>query len=78
MATSLLNKLTGTSGGSTLSSLNGATPAIPDFEASKLHDTYSINNIPFIADKPSPSQLDLNGEVPAYNYRDNAPEGMTF
>ena len=76
MATSLLNKLT--VGGSTLSSLDGTTPSIPDFALSKLHDTYSINNIPFIPAKPSPSDLDLNGVVPAYNYRDNAPEGMTF
>tara|TARA_R110000796_G_scaffold224582_1_gene340898 strand:- start:308 stop:532 length:225 start_codon:yes stop_codon:yes gene_type:complete len=65
-------------GVSTLSSLNGGTPSIPDFALSKLHDTYSINNIPFIANKPSPSQLDLNGAVPADNYRDNAPEGRTF
>jgi|TARA_R110000764_G_scaffold37853_1_gene83973 hypothetical protein len=76
MATSLLNKLT--VGGSNLSSLDGTTPSIPDFALSKLHDTYSINNIPFIPSKPSPSQLDLNGAVPAYNYRDNTPEGMTF
>lgn len=76
MATSLLNKLT--VGGSTLSELDGTTPTVPDFALSKLHDTYSINNIPVIADKPSPSQLDLNGETPTYNYRDNAPEGMTF
>lgn len=78
MATSLLNKLTGTSGGSVLSELDGATPTVPDFALSKLHDTYSINNQPFIANKPSPSELDLNGAVPTYNYRDNAPEGMTF
>ena len=76
MATSLLNKLT--VGGSVLSELDGSTPTVPDFALSKLHDTYSINDIPFIADKPSPSQLDLNGEIPTINYRDNAPEGMTF
>ncbi len=76
MATSLLNKLT--VGGSVLSELDGSTPTVPDFTLSKLHDTYSINDIPFIADKPSPSQLDLNGEIPTNNYRDNAPEGMTF
>jgi len=76
MATSLLNKLT--VGGSVLSELDGSTPTVPDFALSKLHDTYSINDTPFIADKPSPSQLDLNGEIPNYNYRDNAPEGTSF
>lgn len=76
MSTSLLNKLT--VGGSLLSELDGTTPTVPDFALSKLHDTYSINNIPFVADKPNPSQLDLNGETPSYNYRDNAPEGATF
>ncbi len=64
--------------GSNLSSLNGGTPPIPNFAGSKLHDTYSINDIPYITGKPSPSQLDLNGDVPASNYRDNAPEGRTF
>jgi len=64
--------------GSNLSSLNGGTPPIPNFAGSKLHDTYSINDIPNIVGKPSPSQLDLNGDVPASNYRDNAPEGRTF
>ena len=72
----LLDKLT--VAGSNLSSLNGGTPPIPNFAGSKLHDTYSINDIPSIANKPSPSQLDLNGDVPANNYRDNAPEGRTF
>mgnify|MGYP003644783733 CR=1 FL=1 len=24
------------------------------------------------------SKLDLNGDIPASNYRDNAPEGRTF
>jgi hypothetical protein len=64
--------------GSNLSSLNGGTPPIPNFAGSKLHYTYSINDIPNILNKPSPSQLDLNGDVPASNYRDNAPEGRTF
>ncbi len=27
---------------------------------------------------PAPSQLDLNGAIPDYNYRDNAPEGTSF
>ena len=65
-------------GGSPLSVLNGQTPPIPNFAGSKLHDTYSINDIPNIVGKPSPSQLDLNGDIPASNYRDNAPEGRTF
>ena len=72
----LINKLQ--SGGSPLSVLNGGTPPIPDFAASTLHDTYSINDIPIMPGKPAPSQLDLNGEVPTSNYRANAPEGRTF
>jgi hypothetical protein len=64
--------------GSNLSSLDGSTPSIPNFAGSRLHFTYSINDIPNIANKPSPSLLDLNGDVPASNYRDNAPEGRTF
>jgi hypothetical protein len=73
---SLKSKLT--SGVSTLSSLNGGTPTVPDFALSKLHDTYSINGNPFQPSKPSPSELDLNGRIPSNNYRDNAPEGRTF
>ena len=76
MATSLKNKLE--NAGSTLSGLDGATPTVPDFALSKLHDTYSINNIPIITGKPAPSTLDLNGELPTDNYRANAPEGRTF
>ena len=76
MATSLLNKLT--TGGSLLSELDGATPSIPQFDQSKLHDEYSIIGDPNVPNKPTPSQLDLQGEVPSYNYRDNAPEGTSF
>ena len=72
----LLDKLTTV--GSNLSGLNGTTPSIPNFVGSKLHDTYSINNIPVVPGKPAPSLLDLNGEVPPTNYRDNSPEGRTF
>jgi len=72
----LLDKLE--TAGSTLSNLNGGPATIPDFKGSKLHDTYSINETPMIPGKPAPSQLDLNGEVPSTNYRDNAPEGRTF
>jgi len=64
--------------GSTLSNLNGGQAVIPNFADSKLHNTYSINGDPNVPKKPSPSQLDLNGEVPGDNYRDNAPEGRTF
>lgn len=64
--------------GSVLSNLNGGPAEIPNFKASKLHDTYSINDIPVIPGKPAPSQLDLNGEVPSNNYRNNAPEGRSF
>ena len=72
----LLDKLN--TAGSTLSNLNGATATIPDFAGSKLHKTYSINDTPVIPGKPAPSELDLNGEVPSTNYRDNAPEGASF
>lgn len=67
-----------TTNGSVLSNLNGTTPTIPNFKGSKLHDTYSINDIPTIPGKPSPSELDLQGEIPSNNYRDNAPEGASF
>ena len=72
----LLDKLN--TAGSTLSNLNGAAATIPDFAGSKLHDTYSINDTPVVPGKPAPSLLDLQGEVPSYNYRDNAPEGASF
>ena len=72
----LLNKLT--TGASNLTNLNGVTPITPDYKQSKVHDTYSINNNPQIPGLPSPSILDLEGITPAYNYRDNAPEGRTF
>jgi len=73
---SLINKLE--VGGSPLSVHNGATPSIPNFAGSKLHDTYSINDTPIMPTKPSPSQLSLNGSAPDYNYRDNTPEGSSF
>jgi hypothetical protein len=72
----LLNKLT--TGASNLTNLNGGTPRTPDYKQSKVHDTYSINNSPQRPGLPSPSILDLEGITPAYNYRDNAPEGRTF
>ena len=67
--------------GSNLSISNGNTPGYPDFALSKLHDTYSINGNPSFAQIPpigAPSELDLDGNIPAYNYRDNTPEGRTF
>lgn len=72
----LINKLT--TAGSTLSNLNGGTATVPNFKLSKVHNEYSINGTPPVPGKPSPSQLDLNGQTPTTNYRDNAPEGRTF
>ena len=71
----LLNKLT--QQGSVYTGLNGTTPPIEDKTQSKLHLEYSINGNPNIANKPSPSILDLNGVTPP-TYRDNAPEGASF
>jgi hypothetical protein len=47
-------------------------------DSSALHSTYSINGLPPTARKPEPSRLDLNGQTPANNYKDNAPEGASF
>jgi len=61
--------------GSPLSVENGGQPAIPDFALSKLHDTYSIDGIPEVPLKPAPSQLDLDGGLPASGpYLDNLPQ----
>lgn len=65
---SLLNKLT--NGGSNLSNLNGTTPSTPDFQQSKLHDTYSLNGNPRVNGKPAPSNLDAADPV---KYLDNLP-----
>ena len=71
----LINKLQ--TGGSVLSKLNGKNASIPRFKESQLHFQYSINREPnFLKRLPPPSQLDLNGEVPSTNYRDNAPENQ--
>lgn len=72
----LKNKLT--TAGSPLSNLNGGTASIPNFKLSKVHDEYSINGNPPVPGKPAPSILDLNGNIPSYNYRNNTPEGRTF
>lgn len=66
----ILNKLK--TQGSTLSSNNGATPSIPNFHQSKVHDQYSINGNPTINGKPQPSVLDLDGVTPP-KYSDNLP-----
>ncbi len=65
-----------TTQGSPLSRANGATPPTPigATDQSKLQDTYSINGNPHIPQKPSPSQLDLNGTTPTTPHRD---EGST-
>ncbi len=75
----LLDKLTQTPG-SPLSQGDGSTPSTPvgATAQSKLQDTYSINGIPNVPNKPSPSVLDLDGQVPSTNYRDNSPEGASF
>jgi hypothetical protein len=46
--------------------MGGANPQ------SRLHNEYSINGNPNINDKPSPSQLDLDGLTPS-KYTDNLP-----
>ena len=65
---SLINKLQ--NNGSVLSANNGATPNIPDFDLSKLHDTYSVDGIPNVKGKPAPSNLDSGDPV---KYLDNLP-----
>lgn len=67
---SVLSKLT--QQGTPLSKGNGATPSIPAFADSKLHNQYSINGNPSIVGKPSPSNLDLDGKTPS-KYSDNLP-----
>jgi len=72
----LLNKLQ--SQGSNLSTFNGSTPPVTVSIDSKLHYSYSLNGIPDNVSLRQPSNLDLNGQVPSYNYRDNSPEGASF
>ena len=66
--------------GSPLSNLNGGpTPNnLPTLQGSLVHDEYSINNQPPIPSLPVPSQLDLEGAIPPYNYVDNAPENASW
>tara|TARA_Y100000034_G_scaffold123944_1_gene171458 strand:- start:427 stop:657 length:231 start_codon:yes stop_codon:yes gene_type:complete len=74
----ILDKLT--VDGTTLNPNGINTPPIPvgATDQSKLHDQYSINGVPNQPNKPTPSVLDLNGQVPTNNYRDNTPEGASF
>jgi len=78
----LLDKLT--TGGSQLSQYDGQTPPPSniDVQGSTLHDQYSINGKPNMNGFPSPSLLDLNGQVPSISsanpnqqlpYLDNLP-----
>jgi hypothetical protein len=71
----LINKLK--TQGSPLSNF-GANFVIPNFKDSRIHYTYSINGKPYKQGLPFPSILDLNGNIPKNNYRDNCPEGLTF
>jgi hypothetical protein len=68
---SLLNKLKNL--GSVFTKLNGTTPSSPDLANSKLHNTYSINGIPSVKGKPSPSNLSLGGRITS-KYTDNLPK----
>ena len=67
-------------GDSTLTSFNGSTPQqmVGSTETSVLHDQYSINGIPNVLGKPEPSTLDLDGQIPANNYKDNLPDGASI
>ncbi len=67
-------------GESSLTSFNGAQPSqmAGSTDDSALHDEYSINGVPNVIKKPEPSTLDLNGQVPSYNYKDNLPEGASI
>jgi hypothetical protein len=67
-------------GESSLTEFNGSTP--PQMAGSKplsvLHHDYSINGKPKVVNKPEPSTLDLDGQIPADNYKDNLPEGASI
>lgn len=54
--------------------LQGATPAKygDNAQSSTLHNTYSLNGDPNVPNKPTPSNLDLNGETPD-QYLNNLP-----
>jgi hypothetical protein len=63
-----------TNNGSNLTQWDGTTPSqMPGAnKQSRLHYEYSINGNPNMSQKPSPSQLDLNGLTPS-KYTDNLP-----
>ena len=68
-----------TTQGPPLSKANGGNIPTPvgATDQSKLHYQYSINGNPNMRQKPSPSQLDLNGQTPNNQYRNTAPpEGV--
>jgi len=69
----LLDKLT--QEGSNLSQFDGATPPTMDSASptSTLHNEYSLNGNPNMVGKPTPSELDLDGQTPP-QYLDNLPE----
>ena len=46
---------------------------LTQLQTSQQHNTYSINGTPSLPNLPLPSQLDLNGQVPANNYLSNLP-----
>ena len=74
----ILDKLT--TAGTTFNPNGINTPPTPvgATDVSKLHNQYSINGVPSQVGKPSPSILDLDGQVPVNNYRNNTPEGASF
>lgn len=65
----LLDKIADTNLG-----FQGNTPPSPSLNTnqSPLHNSYSINGLPNMVDKPTPSLLDLNGVTPP-KYLDNPP-----
>jgi len=52
--------------GANVPQMDNLTPNSP------LHNQYSLNGQPSIADKPTPSSLDLDGQTPP-KYLDNPP-----
>lgn len=69
----LLDKLTQL-GGSDYSDFDGATPPqMPSASpTSTVHNEYSINGTPNLANYPPPSELDLDGQTPP-QYLNNLP-----
>ena len=56
-------------GDSTLTSFNGSTPQ---------QMVGSTGASPNVLGKPEPSTLDLDGQIPANNYKDNLPDGASI